>query len=74
MMQLVGTIKANVGAFYRISEALALLDMCVSFADTSSLHNCVRPEFSDTLAIKSGRHPVLDAAADGFVGVLYHLY
>ncbi|KAJ2405114.1 MutS protein msh4, partial [Coemansia sp. RSA 2526] len=44
-----------------ISEAVALLDMIVSFAHHCTLHNCVVPEFSDSINIIQGRHPVLEA-------------
>ncbi|KAJ2242057.1 MutS protein msh4, partial [Coemansia sp. RSA 475] len=38
-----------------------LLDMIVSFAHHCTLHNCVVPEFSDSINIIQGRHPVLEA-------------
>ena len=44
---------------YQISESMALLDILYSFACTSRCWICVRPEFTNTLAIKNGRHPVL---------------
>ncbi|KDN46518.1 hypothetical protein RSAG8_04171, partial [Rhizoctonia solani AG-8 WAC10335] len=43
-----------------MSAGIGLLDMLWSFAHTSILHNYTRPEFTGTLAIKSGRHPVLE--------------
>lgn len=37
-----------------------MLDMLVAFAHVASTSSSyVRPEFTDTLAIKDGRHPVL---------------
>ncbi|KAJ2450217.1 MutS protein msh4 [Coemansia sp. RSA 2336] len=45
----------------KVSEAVALLDMIVSFASYCTLHNCVVPEFSDAISIVQGRHPVLEA-------------
>ncbi|KAJ7054753.1 muts domain V-domain-containing protein [Mycena amicta] len=53
---LVAEILVDVGALYKASEAVALLDMLWSFAHTS----IIRPEFTGTHAIKSGRHPVLE--------------
>ncbi|KAJ7153512.1 muts domain V-domain-containing protein [Mycena crocata] len=56
IQDLVADILADVGALYKASEAVALLDMLWSFAHTS----IIRPEFTGTLAIKSGRHPILE--------------
>lgn len=47
----------------QVSEALALLDMLASFAYMATTRNYVRPEFTGTLAIKAGRHPILDRVA-----------
>ncbi|KAL1836944.1 hypothetical protein VTK73DRAFT_4870 [Phialemonium thermophilum] len=44
---------------FRICEGLALLDMLASFAHSVTSMGYVRPVFSDTLALKSARHPVL---------------
>ncbi|KAI9452181.1 muts domain V-domain-containing protein [Lactarius psammicola] len=53
---LVTEILLNIGALYKSSEAVAMLDMLWSFAHVS----IIRPEFTGTLAIKSGRHPILE--------------
>ncbi|KAJ6554549.1 muts domain V-domain-containing protein [Mycena capillaripes] len=60
IQDLVADILVDIGALYKASEAVALLDMLWSFAHTSIMHNYVRPEFTGTLAIKSGRHPILE--------------
>lgn len=44
----------------QVSEALALLDMVVSFAHVSKFNDYVRPIFGETLDIRNARHPVLD--------------
>ncbi|KAJ2479048.1 MutS protein msh4 [Coemansia sp. RSA 2131] len=54
-------IRENITILYRVSEAIALLDMIVSFAHHCTLHSCVVPEFSDSINIVQGRHPVLEA-------------
>ncbi|TFK71735.1 hypothetical protein BDN72DRAFT_764445 [Pluteus cervinus] len=56
IQELVVEILSHIGALYKASEAVALVDMLWSFARASIL----RPEFTGTLAIKSGRHPVLE--------------
>ncbi|KAF8607234.1 hypothetical protein BDV93DRAFT_467924 [Ceratobasidium sp. AG-I] len=57
---LVERILVDVGVLYKASEAIGLMDMLWAFAHTSILHNYTRPEFTGTLAIKAGRHPVLE--------------
>ncbi|KAI9065774.1 hypothetical protein FKP32DRAFT_1665232 [Trametes sanguinea] len=53
-------IVVDIGALYKASEAVALLDVLWSFAHASIIRSYVRPEFTGTLAIKAGRHPVLE--------------
>ncbi|KAI0641090.1 muts domain V-domain-containing protein [Trametes meyenii] len=60
VQDLTDEIVVDIGALYKASEAVALLDLLWSFAHASILRNYVRPEFTGTLAIKSGRHPVLE--------------
>ncbi|KIL62206.1 hypothetical protein M378DRAFT_187403 [Amanita muscaria Koide BX008] len=56
IMDLVAEIIADAGALYKASEAVALVDLLWSFANAA----IIRPEFTGTLAIKAGRHPVLE--------------
>ncbi|KAF8908829.1 muts domain V-domain-containing protein [Mucidula mucida] len=60
---LVGEIVNDVGALYKASEAIALVDMLWSFAHISIMRNYVRPEFTGILAIKAGRHPILETVS-----------
>ncbi|CAA7267689.1 unnamed protein product [Cyclocybe aegerita] len=60
VQDLVAEIVHDIGALYKASEAVALIDMLWSFAHASIMRNYVRPEFTGTLAIKSGRHPILE--------------
>ncbi|KAI9437019.1 muts domain V-domain-containing protein [Lactarius indigo] len=57
---LVTRILLNIGALYKASEAVAMLDMLWSFSHVTIMKSYVRPEFTSTLAIKSGRHPILE--------------
>lgn len=62
--------KKRVSTFFRLSEAIALLDMLTSFAHVASTREYVRPEFSNTLAISDGRHPIkelFDSESEEFV-------
>ncbi|ORY84089.1 muts domain V-domain-containing protein, partial [Leucosporidium creatinivorum] len=58
--ELFDEIRGSIACLYRASEAIAMLDMLASFADISSKNNYVRPEWTDTLAIKAGRHPLIE--------------
>ncbi|GAA5887912.1 hypothetical protein JCM6882_000800 [Rhodosporidiobolus microsporus] len=54
-------IRGHIACLYRCAEGLAMLDMLAAFADVSGKNNYVRPEWTDTLAIKAGRHPLHEA-------------
>lgn len=58
----VQTLKADVrqhmGSLFRICEGVAMLDMLASFAHLVTTQDYVRPQLSDTLAVKAGRHPI----------------
>ncbi|KAH8101458.1 muts domain V-domain-containing protein [Cristinia sonorae] len=60
IQSLVSEVVSNIGALYKASEAVAMVDMLWSLAHAAILHNYVRPEFTGTLAIKAGRHPILE--------------
>ncbi|ORY82474.1 muts domain V-domain-containing protein [Protomyces lactucae-debilis] len=57
--ELVETIQTHISGLYKLSEAIALLDMLHAFASVAISSRYVRPHFSDdTLGIKQGKHPV----------------
>ena len=58
--ELMKSIVDQIGCLYKLAECVSTLDMLVSFAHAHTLSDWVRPEFTDTLAIKQGRHPILD--------------
>ncbi|KAL6301010.1 muts domain V-domain-containing protein [Sparassis latifolia] len=61
IQELTAEIVVDIGALYKASEAVAILDMLWSFAHhVSHTFAAVRPEFTGTLAIKAGRHPILE--------------
>ncbi|GAA5897919.1 hypothetical protein JCM8208_003192 [Rhodotorula glutinis] len=51
-------IRGCLGCLYKAAEVIAMLDMISSLAEVSSKTEYVRPEWTDTLAIKAGRHPL----------------
>ncbi|OSS53507.1 hypothetical protein B5807_01544 [Epicoccum nigrum] len=55
---LVEAIRGHMSVMFKICEAIGLLDMIVAFAQLVTVHDYTRPQLTDTLAIKSGRHPI----------------
>ncbi|KAL4241059.1 MutS protein msh4 [Mactra antiquata] len=60
MTELLNNIRDDIGALYKLSEIVATVDMLLSFAHACTLSDFVKPEFTDTLAVKQGRHPILE--------------
>ncbi|KAJ3167556.1 MutS protein msh4 [Geranomyces variabilis] len=66
--ELLDEIRKHAAVLYKASECIALLDLTMSFAHMCTISDCVRPEFTETLAIKRGRHPIKEATtSDMFV-------
>lgn len=61
LKELLADIRQHIASLYKLSGCVAMLDMLHSFAHCCTVTPLVRPEFTDTLAIKQGRHPVLDS-------------
>ena len=57
---LIDDIRTQIHPLFKISESVAMLDMIASFAQLVTIQDYVRPELTDTLAIKAGRHPIRD--------------
>ncbi|KAJ3091292.1 MutS protein msh4, partial [Physocladia obscura] len=62
--ELVCEIAKFAGPLYKISESIAVLDMVTAFAHDAEMKEYVRPEFTQTYAVKAGRHPVKDSISD----------
>ncbi|XP_065646680.1 mutS protein homolog 4 isoform X6 [Hydra vulgaris] len=58
--ELMKNIRDQIGCLYKLAECISTLDLLVSLAHACTLSNYIRPEFTDTLALKQSRHPVLD--------------
>lgn len=58
IQELLEKICEGVPSLFKISEAIATLDMLSAFAHLVTIQEYVRPEITDVLAIKSGRHPL----------------
>lgn len=58
VQELLEKICEGVPDLFKISEAIATLDTLSAFAHLVTIQEYVRPEITDVLAIKSGRHPL----------------
>ena len=58
VQELIENLREVIGPLFKISNAIALLDVTASFAQLVTTQDYCRPELTRTLAIKSGRHPI----------------
>uniref|UniRef100_A0A672N9M0 MutS homolog 4 n=1 Tax=Sinocyclocheilus grahami TaxID=75366 RepID=A0A672N9M0_SINGR len=58
--RLMSDVCEHIHCLYKLSDAVSMLDMLLSLAHACTVSDYVRPEFTDTLAIKQGRHPILE--------------
>ncbi|KAJ5887613.1 hypothetical protein N7495_007654 [Penicillium taxi] len=58
IQELLRDVCSEVSGLFRISEAIAMLDMLAGFAQLATSYDYICPELTATLAIKSGRHPI----------------
>ncbi|XP_063040064.1 mutS protein homolog 4 [Engraulis encrasicolus] len=59
--KLLTVVHDHIHCLYKLSDAVSILDMLLSLANACTINKYVRPEFTDTLAIKNGRHPILES-------------
>ncbi|KAF2744082.1 hypothetical protein M011DRAFT_489176 [Sporormia fimetaria CBS 119925] len=55
---LIEDVRGNMSQLFKICEAIAMLDMIAAFAHLVTTQDYVRPQITDTLAIRAGRHPI----------------
>ncbi|KAJ9305747.1 hypothetical protein DTO217A2_4817 [Paecilomyces variotii] len=58
IQELIEDIRSEISVLFKVSEAIAILDMLAAFAQLVTTQDYVRPELTDVLAIKAGRHPI----------------
>lgn len=58
IQELIQDVCSEISGLFRVSEAIAMLDMLTAFAHLATSHDYIRPELTDVLAIKAGRHPI----------------
>ncbi|PHH66757.1 hypothetical protein CDD81_5889 [Ophiocordyceps australis] len=65
IQNLLQDLRAASPQLFRVCESVALVDMLTSFAQLTTTCGYVRPELTDTLALKAARHPILDIRLSG---------
>ncbi len=58
IQELIDNLRAEIAPLFKISDAIALLDVTAAFAHLVTTQDYSKPELTRTLAIKSGRHPI----------------
>ncbi|RDW70717.1 MutS family protein MSH4 [Aspergillus mulundensis] len=58
IQELIQNVCEEISILFKVSEAISMLDMLAAFAQLATSNDYIRPELTDTLAIKSGRHPI----------------
>lgn len=58
VQELIHVVRSEIHPLFKISEGIAMIDMITSFAQLVTTGDYIRPELTDTLAIKAGRHPI----------------
>lgn len=58
IQDLMNDVRTELQPLFKISEGIAMLDMVASFAQLVTTHDYVRPDLTETFAVKAGRHPV----------------
>jgi DNA mismatch repair protein MSH4 len=58
IQELIDVIRGEIPILFRVCESIAMLDMIAAFGQLATSGQYVKPEITDCIAIKDGRHPV----------------
>ena len=58
VQDLIMEIRSHLSTLFKISEAIAMLDMMSAFANVVTASDYVRPQIGRVLALKAARHPI----------------
>ncbi len=58
VQDLIDDVREEIEPLFKASDAIAILDMIASFAQLAITQDYCRPEITEALAVKSGRHPI----------------
>jgi DNA mismatch repair protein MSH4 len=64
IQELLDEIRSEIPNLFRVCESIAMLDMIAAFCQLATDREYVRPEISDCMAIKSGRHPIREKVSE----------
>ena len=67
IQDLIDDVRDDMAPLFKIAEAIALLDMIGAFAQLVTTKDYCRPELTQTLAIKNGRHPIRDTISEKYI-------
>ena len=67
IQELIDEVREDMTPLFKIAEAIALLDMIGAFAQLATVKDYCRPELTQTLAIRNGRHPICEAISEKYV-------
>ena len=60
VQELIHNVRAEIAPLFKISDAIALLDVMASFAHVNTNQDYCRPEIARAMAVRQGRHPILE--------------
>ncbi|KAH8770262.1 DNA mismatch repair protein-like protein MutS [Hyaloscypha finlandica] len=58
IQELIENLRGEIPSLYQVCESIALLDVLAAFGHLATSSEYCRPELTDCIGIKSGRHPV----------------
>jgi DNA mismatch repair protein MSH4 len=58
LQELIENLRGEIPSLYQVCESITLLDMIAAFGHSATISDYCRPELTDCIGIKSGRHPV----------------
>jgi len=59
IQELLDDIRGEIPSLFKVCESIAMLDMITGFCQLATIQgNYTKPEITEWLAVKSGRHPV----------------
>ena len=58
--ELLVEVRGEIAFLYQLSETISSLDLLLSLAKVSMNQDYICPKFGDEIAVRQGRHPILD--------------
>ncbi|KAK3718865.1 MutS protein msh4 [Vermiconidia calcicola] len=58
IQELISNVREHMSILFKICEAIGMLDMLASFAQVVTSQDYIRPQITETLGVRNGRHPI----------------